>query len=580
LKFVTIKTAVSPITFYDIQAHPSNAPGCVIRAPEMPDSVGDGKSEYESPLPTRKAGTAMPFKVFLVEDEIVTRENIRDNVNWEADGFEFCGEAPDGEVALPLLQAAKPDVLITDIKMPFMDGLALSKIVRERMPAVKIVVLSGHDEFGYAQQAIKLGIAEYLLKPVSAHDLHQVLQKLAVQLEQEKKEHESIELLWGQIDQNQAALREQFLLKIVVGAVSPAEAEEQSQLLGLNLTARWYLIVVVRIELCDPLQRFNYPKYEKIHQIVHSVVGGDPDIFLLKKDLEELVLIFKANTRDSIEADMERITNQIKQQAAGTDCQLVIGCGSPEKQLVDIPRSFIEAVLHIQKQSRAAEPESGLGKSELLRADKPAVEEYLQSGTPADFDKFFDTHILPLGRTAIKSYIFKVYLFMEILLTTARFVIHLDGDINQILPEFQNIETVLSHITTIDQIRDYTQRILYSGLAFRERSVNFPQTGMIDQAKEYINRHYMDSGLSLGEVAAYINHSPSHFSTLFSQVTSQTFKEYITNIRLKKAKELLRSTAQTSSEIAYQVGYIDPHYFSSVFKKNTGLSPKEYRNKP
>jgi two-component system response regulator YesN len=526
------------------------------------------------------AGTAMPFKVFLVEDETVTRENIRDNVSWEAEGFTFCGEAPDGEVALPLLQAAKPDVLITDIRMPFMDGLELSKIVRERLPAVKIVILSGHDEFGYAQQAIKLGVVEYLLKPVSAHDLHQVLQKLAVLLEQEKKEHESTELLWGQIDQNQAALREQFLLKIVVGAVSPMETVEQSQLLGLNLPARWYLIVVVRIELCDPRQQFNYPKYEQIHQIVQSVVGGDPDIFLLKKDVEELVLIFKANTRDSIDADRERITGQIKQQAAGTGCLLFIGCGSVEKQLTDIPRSFVEAMLQIQEQTRAAEPESGLEQSELLRADRPAVEEYLQSGTPADFDKFFDAHILPLGRTAIKSYIFKVYLFMETLLTTARFVIHLGGDANQILPEFKNIETVLSHITTIDHIRDYTRRILYGGLEFRDRSVNFPQTGMIDQAKEYINRHYADPGLSLGKVAAHINHSPSHFSTLFSQVTSQTFKEYITNIRMKKAKELLRSTAQTSSEIAYQVGYLDPHYFSSVFRKKTGLSPKEYRNKP
>src|SRR5512136_3267494 len=100
----------------------------------------------------------MPYKVFLVEDEAVTRENIRDNVSWEADGFEFCGDAPDGEMAWPLLQTAKPDVLITDIKMPFMDGLELSKIVRERMPAVKIVILSGHDEFDYAQRAIKLGV--------------------------------------------------------------------------------------------------------------------------------------------------------------------------------------------------------------------------------------------------------------------------------------------------------------------------------------------------------------------------------------------------------------------------------------
>jgi two-component system response regulator YesN len=128
----------------------------------------------------------MLYKVFLVEDEIVTREGIRDNVDWEAYGFEFCGEAPDGEMALPLLQMARPDVLITDIKMPFMDGLQLCKIVRERMPHTKIIILSGHDEFEYAQEAISLGVMEYLLKPVGVQDLHNVLQKIAIQLQQEK----------------------------------------------------------------------------------------------------------------------------------------------------------------------------------------------------------------------------------------------------------------------------------------------------------------------------------------------------------------------------------------------------------
>src|SRR5215471_21790291 len=109
----------------------------------------------------------MMHKIFLVEDEVITRQGIRDNVNWRACGFEFCGEAADGEMALPLLRATHPDVLITDIKMPFMDGLQLSKIVRERMPWIKIIILSGHDEFEYAQKAIKLGITEYLLKPVT-----------------------------------------------------------------------------------------------------------------------------------------------------------------------------------------------------------------------------------------------------------------------------------------------------------------------------------------------------------------------------------------------------------------------------
>ena len=114
----------------------------------------------------------MTYKVFFVEDEIVTREGIRDNVDWKANGFEYCGDASDGEMALPLLQTSRPDVLITDIKMPFMDGLQLCKIVRERMPWIKIIILSGHDEFDYAQKAIELGVTEYLLKPVTVKNIH------------------------------------------------------------------------------------------------------------------------------------------------------------------------------------------------------------------------------------------------------------------------------------------------------------------------------------------------------------------------------------------------------------------------
>jgi two-component system response regulator YesN len=108
-------------------------------------------------------------------------------VDWKANGFEFAGEATDGEMALPLLQTIRPDVLITDIKMPFMDGLQLSKIVREYMPWVKIIILSGHDEFSYAQTAVKIGVSEYLLKPVSAGDLQDALYKVAAVLDQERE---------------------------------------------------------------------------------------------------------------------------------------------------------------------------------------------------------------------------------------------------------------------------------------------------------------------------------------------------------------------------------------------------------
>src|SRR5512143_3449694 len=164
----------------------------------------------------------MPYKVFFVEDEIITREGIRDNVDWQASGFEFCGEATDGEMALPLLRTAQPDVLITDIKMPFMDGLQLSKIVRERMPWVKIIILSGHDEFEYARKAISLGVTDYLLKPVTVQSLQATLQRLSVQLDRERKEQDDLKQLREQMEDNHAMLCERLLFKLVIGAVSPA----------------------------------------------------------------------------------------------------------------------------------------------------------------------------------------------------------------------------------------------------------------------------------------------------------------------------------------------------------------------
>jgi two-component system response regulator YesN len=122
----------------------------------------------------------MSYKVFLVEDEIVTRESLRENVDWKESSCELCGEATDGEAALPLIESTKPDILITDIKMPFMDGLQLSRIIRKHMPWTKIIILSGHDEFEYAQKALQIRVTEYLLKPITSEDIHQTLKNICL----------------------------------------------------------------------------------------------------------------------------------------------------------------------------------------------------------------------------------------------------------------------------------------------------------------------------------------------------------------------------------------------------------------
>jgi two-component system, response regulator YesN len=521
----------------------------------------------------------MLYKVVFVEDEIVTREGIRDNVDWKAHGFEFCGEAPDGEIALPLLQSVKPDVLITDIRMPFMDGLQLSQIVQDRMPATKIIILSGHDEFEYAQKAIKLGVFEYLLKPVSVQDLHNVLQKVASELDRERDEQQALRTLRDQVEENRAALRERFLLKLVTGATSSAEAIEESQLLGIDLVARCYLVVLIRVEPSDHSEPFDHLTYKRLQQLVSGLVENDPAIFLLTKDVHELVLVLKGSSPENLYEERDRFLDRIRHEMELDQCGLIVGSGTPQTRITEIHQSFIDATKDIMA---AANPHigafsSGFDTAELLKVDKSAVEDYLRFGVAESFDAFFGTLVHQLGEKALRSSTVKSYIFTNIILATSRFVDELGGNVGQVVPELDSLETILASIETIEQLREHAQNLLAAALAFRDSRVIHQYAGLIKQAQEYIERRYTDADLSLNEVAAQASLSSSHFSTVFSHQTGQTFKEYLTEIRIKKAKELLRTTPMKAFEICYQVGYNDPHYFSHVFHKNTGLTPIEFR---
>jgi two-component system response regulator YesN len=480
-------------------------------------------------------------------------------------------------MALPLLQTARPDVLITDIRMPFMDGLQLCKIVRERMPWVKIIILSGHDEFEYAQKAIELGVTEYLLKPVTVQNLHSVLRKIAAQLDQERKEQEHLRKLQDDVEENRAALRERLLLKLVVGAISSTDAIERGQLLGLDIVARCYLVVIIKIELADRSEQFDYAEYQQAQHILTGLVEHNPDVFVLKKGWDELILIMKGNTPEYLEEEKDLLLERIKREVKQPPYQLIIGVGTLKKRIVEIYRSFIEAVASTQQVAdEKAGPNHTTDKAELLKLDKSAVDDYLRCGVKEKFDEFFDAYIKPLHETAIESYLIKNYMFVDVVLATAKLVNELGGDVDKIIPELDSIETVLANIKTTEQLREQARKILIGALAFRDSRTSY-HAGMIQQAKEYIDRRYMYPDLSLNQVAAQVNLSPSYFSVVFGQATGQTFKEYLTEIRIKRAKELLRMTTQAAADISYQVGYSDPHYFSYVFRKNTGLSPTQFR---
>ncbi len=522
----------------------------------------------------------MSYKVFLIEDEYIAREGIRESVNWEAAGFDFCGEAPDGEIALPMIDACQPDVLITDIKMPHMDGLQLCRIIRERLPWVKIIILTGYDEFEHAQEAVKLGVTEFLLKPVGAQELTHILQKIAAKLEQEKEQEASFQKLQDQVAHNQTFLKESFLLKLVMGAISSSDAIEKSQMLNLNIVAPWYQVVVINIELYGCKEQFDYYQFEKVEQIVSELIENNPHVSLLKKDLQELILIMMGESADFLQQEGYFLSELAKNEIAGqTRCVPIIGIGSCRPRIGSIHESFSDALAGIEKQIKGIDqrqPNTVVDKTELLKLDKGAVEIYLRSGTQDTFDDFFDSYIQPLDESALKSYIIKNYIFIDIVLATARFIKELGGDIDRVL-EMNQIETLLVNITTLEQIREQAHKILTKAVVFRDQQTNSQYSALVFRAKTYIEHHFANPDISLGQVATYVNRSPSHFSTIFSQEAGIAFRDYLTKIRIEKAKELLSTTMLRSSEISAEIGYKDPHYFSSVFKKNTGLSPKEYR---
>ena len=523
----------------------------------------------------------MLYKVFLVEDEIVTREGIRDSVDWVSAGFRWCGEAPDGEIALSMIEAEQPEILITDIKMPFMDGLELSRIVRHRLPQTRIVILSGHDEFRYAQEAIQLGVTEYLLKPVSAKMLMEALTKIRNQIDRERQQQEQVRHLQEQVNDNITVMRQRFLVDLVTGRLSAPVAVEEARRVQVDLVAHSYLAMIVRCEVTVEMPHLaRLEAYHSVRQRAADLLGEQGDLLVFTKDVEETAVIVKGETPDALQAVAEEITDQIMAlfvtQAGLT---VGVGVGRPVQRLAALPQSFLDACDAAKAQTRrVATNHKGIlfPPKQLLALDPTAVITFLRRGELQGLERFLDAHLcmLPGGGSDLRM--MADFLATDLLVAIAGFVQELGGSIDEVIPDRAELESLLAASESSTGLRGLMHRFLSQALAYRDRRVDHARQ-LVEQAKGYIEAHFTSDEMSLHAVAAVVGWSPSHFSAVFSRETGETFIEYLTRQRMQKAKELLRMTALPTAEIAYQVGYGNPRYFYTVFKKATGQSPTEFR---
>lgn len=523
----------------------------------------------------------MLYKVFLVEDEIVTREGIRDSVDWASEGLCWCGEAADGELALPMIEATPPDILITDIKMPFMDGLELSRIVRDRLPQTRIVILSGHDEFRYAQEAIQLGVTDYLLKPISAQDLLDALGRIRTQIEAERRQQAELHHLQAQLKENAAVLRQRFLVELVTGRLTASEAFDTARALEINLVARAYLAVSVRCDVTVEMTHLaRLETYHRVRQCVADLLVERSDVLLFAKDVEETGLLLTGEKADVLRQTAQlladRLTMLLQHERS---LALAIGVGRPVERVGAIPQSFLDACDAARTQIRKLAPSrSGIPcpPRQLLAIDPTAVLAFLRTGELKGLDAFLDTHLSVVDSDDPELRAIVDFLATDLLVAIANFIQELGGVIDEVIPPRTQLEPILAGIDSVTGLRAFMRQFLAQTLLDRDRYTNRTKT-IIEHAKRYVTTHLDSDELSLHAVAAAVGWSPSHLSAVFSRENGMTFVEYITRQRVERAMTLLRTTTLSTSEIAHQVGYSTPRYFYAVFKKATGLSPGEYR---
>ena len=530
------------------------------------------------------------LKVFLAEDEFIIREGIKNNIDWQAHGYEFCGEASDGELAFPLIQKTRPDILITDIKMPFVDGLALSRLVKKELPETEIIILSGYEEFDYAKEAIQIGVARYLLKPINGETLLQEIDSVAEIILDKQKEKEIREKYQREMEEN--SLRDQMNLfqHLVTGDCSMEELLSVADKLDLKIMAPWYSIVLLKIQS----MKHDYEEYSGSIVVVDERIAklAEPEhVLVFDRALEGRAFLFKADSEEELLAYQKEYLGDVKEVLSGyANLRYFGGIGTPVNRLREIPASFEDASHAFAHRYLVAEScildssllmQEGAAENEDFRIsavnpeqiDRTKMQEFLRTGDLDEVIYFVDEFFGKLDGGAMKSRIFRQYITMDAYFSIVDFLKGLGLQKDEIEAPDQDSSILQDEKSAMD----YIVRIMDKALVLREKKASSRYEDVVSEVIHYIENNYAQEELSLNLLASHVNFSPNHLSMIFSQQTGQTLIRYLTDYRMNRAKELLRCSSKKSSVISMEVGYKDPHYFSYLFKKTQGMTPTQYR---
>jgi two-component system response regulator YesN len=282
-------------------------------------------------------------KVFLVEDEIVVREGIKNNIAWEKEGFQFVGEASDGELAYPMIKNTKPDILITDIKMPFMDGLELSRMVKKEFPDIKIIILSGYNEFDYAKQAISIGVTDYLLKPISSAKLIEAVLKVKDMINKEKEEKELLEKYKQEMEEKAVLEKQRFFFSIIKSKMTLSKVIEKGHQLGFDLAAGAYNVLLLKVNAKENPFEYSKSLIQTLNQI-NELLQNSQEVIKFECENEIIAMILKAADEEKLELLLKKYCSQILELLDNkTDIEYFGGIGCSVTRISELQDSYYAA---------------------------------------------------------------------------------------------------------------------------------------------------------------------------------------------------------------------------------------------
>lgn len=503
--------------------------------------------------------------IFVVEDEVLTRTSIKNNINWAENGFEYLGDAADGELALPRTLELKPDIVLTDIKMPFMDGLQLAQAVHAQLPETEIVILSGYQEFDYARQALSLGVKEYILKPISSQGILNSLLKVRQQMSERADQQQTLLESKSSAD-NLERQKHNFLRAVLDGEYElVSDIVKRARELEIRLSAECYLIKVISGDV-----PFN--------SIETTFDQSDDRWIGLRKNELEIVVIIKGKSISEVEEHSVQMNRSIESgQLLRVDSGIQYADGDVVERLNELTLSYHMAKTRLVNQfHHEAENQN---KDELLSNFRNLMRNLLSILMTADnkrLDDFLETHLF-LDRSSFASLIYRSYVYSEFAMTLKSFCNDHGLEQPDSLRSSLHIETRALYHENPEHFYNFAKTVCREIIQLRDQSKYQDKTFYASQAKKYLEEHFADPEISLAKVADAVNLSPAYLSTIFKEQLGENFVDYLIGLRIKRAKELLALTGKRTAEISQLVGYKHSSYFSVQFRKLTGMSPSEFR---